>query len=226
MTTQTKQSLALVRGLRVAAAAFLTTLAAQAASAQAPTAQRVGDDSWRLGASVGILAPRSSLVIASAGGTDTRLSATPSFALDVQYIYSPLIAIYGNGLVGFSTLTRGSTFRLNAGGPSDDVTMLGATGGIVVSPAWFGEVIRPTLRLGGGYKGYLFDIVNVDGQWRPTGDIGVGFRAGGNGPIEISAEARYLPSSFDQGKLLLRSVVPQAQRQSDLLFGIGVSIRP
>lgn len=226
MTTQTKQSLALVRGLRVAAATFLTTLAAQAASAQAPTAQRVGEDSWRLGASVGILAPRSSLVIAAPGGTDTRLASTTSFSVDLQYIYSPLIAVYGNGLVGFSALTRGSAFRLNAGGPSDDVTMLGATGGIVLSPSWFGEVIRPTVRLGGGYKGYRFDIVNVDAQWRPTGDVGLGFRAGANGPIEVSAEVRYLPSSFDQGKLLLRSVVPQAQRQSDLLFGIGVSIRP
>lgn len=226
MTTQTKQSLAMVRGLRVAAALIATTLAAHAASAQAPTTQRVGDDSWRLGASVGILAPRSSMVVAAPGGTDTRLGATPVFTLDVQYIYSPLIALYGNGLVGFSTLSRGSTFRVGAGGPSDQVTMMGGTGGLLLSPSWFGEVIRPTLRLGAGYKGYSFDITGVDGQWRPTGDIGFGFRAGSSGPIEVSTEVRYLPSSFDQGKIPLRSVVPQAQRQTDLLFGIGVSIRP
>lgn len=225
MNLQTKQSLALVRGLRVAAAVISSTLAAHAVSAQTSASPRIGEDNWRLSASVGVFAPRSAVVMAAAGGTDTRLGATPAFSLDAQYLYSPLIAIYGNGLVGFSTLSRGSTLSANAGGPSDQVTLMGGTGGLVLTPSWFGDVIRPTLRLGGGYKGYSFDITNVDGQWRPTGDLGLGFRAG-TGPVEISAEARYLPSSFDQGKLPLRGVVPQAQRQTDLLFGIGVSIKP
>jgi len=37
---------------------------------------------------------------------------------------------------------------------------------------------------------------------------------------------RYLPSSFDQGKLPIRGITPQAQRQTDLVFSVGVSIRP
>jgi hypothetical protein len=42
----------------------------------------------------------------------------------------------------------------------------------------------------------------------------------------VTAEVRYLPSTFDQGKLPIRSIVPQAQQQNDLIFGIGVTIRP
>ena len=52
-----------------------------------------------------------------------------------------------------------------------------------------------------------------------------GFR-GGTGPVEILAELRFLPSSFDQGKLPLRGLAPQDQAQNDLLFTIGVTIKP
>ena len=58
-----------------------------------------------------------------------------------------------------------------------------------------------------------------------TGDVGAGFR-GGTGPVEILAEVRFLPSSFDQGKLPLRGLTPQDQAQNDLLFTIGVTIKP
>jgi len=39
-------------------------------------------------------------------------------------------------------------------------------------------------------------------------------------------ELRYLPSSFDQGKLPIRGISPQDQQQSDLYFSIGFGIRP
>jgi hypothetical protein len=54
----------------------------------------------------------------------------------------------------------------------------------------------------------------------------VGFRGVGAGPIEVSAEVRYLPSSFDQSRLPTRGIAPQDQRQNDLLFSIGFGIRP
>ena len=111
-------------------------------------------------------------------------------------------------------------------GPSDQVSILGGTVGAILSPKWLGETIRPTLRAGVGYKGYMFDLTEAESQWRTTGDFGVGFRAASSGKLEVSAEMRYLPSSFDQGKLPLGSVTPQAQRQSDFLFGITVSVRP
>ena len=45
-------------------------------------------------------------------------------------------------------------------------------------------------------------------------------------PLELTGEIRYLPSSFDQAKLPLRGITPQDQRQNDLMFTIGVGIRP
>jgi hypothetical protein len=102
---------------------------------------------------------------------------------------------------------------------------MAGTAGVVLSTA-LGPYFRPTLRVGGGLKGYAFDLANTENQWRPTADIGVGFRGSGNGPIGISAEVRYLPSSFDQGKLPIRGITPQAQRQTDLVFSVGVSVRP
>jgi hypothetical protein len=48
----------------------------------------------------------------------------------------------------------------------------------------------------------------------------------GSGPIEVTAEVRYLPSSFDQGKLPTQGIAPQNQRQNDLVFVVGIGIRP
>lgn len=219
-------SQAMGHGRRVSVLTLGLALFALTAGAQAaPTSVIVGADSWRLGASVGVFAPRAPIVVAVAGGQDTHLDAASAFALDVQYNWSPLFATYGNGLASATSLTRGSSLRPSTG-PSDQVTVLGGTIGAILSPKWLGEVIRPTLRVGVGYKGYLFDLTDVESQWRTSGDFGLGFRAGTSGPIEVSTELRYLPSSFDQGKLPLRGVVPQAQRQTDLVFGIGVSVRP
>jgi len=61
---------------------------------------------------------------------------------------------------------------------------------------------------------------------RPTIDVGLGLRGVGTGPIEVTAEVRYMMSSFDQGKLPTRGIAPQNQRQNDLVFGVGFGIRP
>lgn len=47
-----------------------------------------------------------------------------------------------------------------------------------------------------------------------------------SGAIGIVAEIRYLPSAFDQAKLPRRGLAPQDQQQNDLLFTIGVTVRP
>jgi hypothetical protein len=39
------------------------------------------------------------------------------------------------------------------------------------------------------------------------------------------AEARYLPSTFDQAKLPTRGIAAQNQRQSDFFFSVGFGIR-
>ena len=219
-------SRAKVIGRRLSVAAVGSALFAGAVGAQASTSQVVGDETWRLGASVGVFAPRSPVVVAATGGVDTRLNPSSAFSVDLQYLWSPLFATYANGLVSFTTLSRGTTMRLTPTGPSDQVSIMGGTVGAILSPKWLGETIRPTLRAGVGYKGYMFDLTDVESQWRTTGDFGVGFRAANSGKLEVAAEMRYLPSSFDQGKLPLRSVTPQAQRQSDFVFGIAVSVRP
>jgi hypothetical protein len=218
-------SLAKVSRRRFGVVAAGTLLAASTLGAQATSSPIVGDETWRLGASVGVFAPRSPVVVAPSGGEDTRLNASSAFSIDLQYLWSPLFATYANGLTSFTSLSRGSTMRATTG-PSDQVMILGGTIGAILSPKWLGETIRPTLRAGVGYKGYMFDLTDAESQWRTTGDFGVGFRAANSGKLEVSAEMRYLPSSFDQGKIPLRSVTPQAQRQSDFIFGIAVSVRP
>ena len=203
------------------------TMAAPAAGAQAPArgAQRTGGSSWRVGASTGGYVPRSSVII-SADGSNTRLSAGPSFSLDLQYLASRSVSVYANGTVTFSTITLGTSIRPSVIGPSNQVLLTGGTAGLLLTSGWLGEHLQPTLRLGGGFKWYSFDLAGAQNQWRPTADIGLGFRGVGSGPIEVTAEVRYLPSSFDQSKLPIRGIVPQAQRQNDLLFGVGIGIRP
>lgn len=205
---------------------------ATAAGAQAPAAagagagagRRIGEETWRITASTGAYTPRSALIIGS-DGTDTRLAAGPSFSLDVQYLFSEYAAGYANGTLGFSSISLGTAIRPATTGPSNQVMLMGGTAGVILSST-LGSRFQPTLRLGGGFKGYAFDLTDAENQWRPTGDIGIGFRGVGSGAIEMSAEVRYLPSSFDQGKLPIRGIVPQAQRQTDLVFSVGVSIRP
>lgn len=215
--TTTRLALILVAG--VAMTATLT-------GAQAPAAdgRRIGEESWRIAASAGSYVPRSAVIV-GADGRNTQLSAAPSFSLDVQYLLSEYAAVYGNGTLAFSTISLGTAIRPATAGPSNQVMLMGGTAGVLLS-APLGKNFQPTLRLGGGYKGYSFDLTDAVNQWRPTGDIGIGFRGVGNGPIEVSAEVRYLPSSFDQGKLPIRGIIPQAQRQTDLMFSVGVSIRP
>jgi hypothetical protein len=181
---------------------------------------------WRIGASTGGYVPHSSLIRA-ADSNDTRLGSGPAFSLDLQYLASGLVSIYANGVVSVGTITLGSSIRPSVVGPSNQVMVTAGTAGVLVAPSdWLGAHIQPTLRLGGGFKWYSFDLAETRSQVRPTLDIGLGFRGVGTGPIEVTAEVRYLMSSFDQGKLPTRGIAPQAQRQNDLVFAVGFGIRP
>ncbi len=203
--------------------AIATMVVTSAAGAQAATPSSMAD-SWRISATAGAFVPRSAVIV-GADGRDTRLSAGPSVGLELQYLATRYFALYGGGFAGFSTLSTGSAIQPTAIGPSNQVSVLGGTAGLLISGS-LGSRFQPTLRIGGGLKGYAFDLKGATNQWRPAGDFGVGFRGAGTGPIDISAEVRVLPNSFDQGKLPIRSIVPQAQSQTDVMFTIGVSIRP
>jgi hypothetical protein len=112
-------------------------------------------------------------------------------------------------------------------GTSDRVTLLVGTAGVVLAGrGWLGESLEPTLRLGGGLKAYTFALTDADRQIRPTADVGLGMRGLGMGAIDVSAEIRWLPSTFDQGKLPIRGIAAQDQRQTDLMFSVGIGIRP
>lgn len=210
------------RALVLVVSAMMIATVAQA-QAQGPDQGR-----WRLGASTGGYAPRSA-VIKSADGSNTRLGAAPSFALDLQYLATKSVSLYASGAMTFSTITLGSAIQPAVIGPSNQVLLGAGTAGLVLAiPAsdWLGEHLQPTVRVGGGFKWYSFDLSGAMNQWRPTADIGLGFRGVGSGPIELTAEVRYLPSSFDQSRLPIRGIAPQDQRQNDLLFAIGIGIRP
>lgn len=68
--------------------------------------------------------------------------------------------------------------------------------------------------------------MDAESQLRPTADIGLGLPGVGIGASDVTAGFRSLPSTLDQEKLPTRGVALQDQRQNDLLFSIGVGIRP
>jgi hypothetical protein len=206
------------RSLAVAAVAAIAAAAPGTAAAQAEM-----QDTWRLSAAAGGFVPRSAMIV-GADGRNTQLNAGPSFSLDLQYLATHFASVYASGTAAFSSAAYGSEIRPTVNGPSEQVTLLGLTGGVVVSPL-AGESFQPTLRIGGGVKGYDFALDEAQRQWRATGDFGLGFRGVGVGAIEVGAEVRYLPSSIDQSRLPTRGIVPQAQRQTDLLFSVGVGVR-
>jgi len=207
------------RALSLAGGALM---AATVASAQVQ--QTTGG--WRIGASTGGYIPHSALIRA-ADSNDTRLGSGPAFSFDLQYLASSLISVYAGGILGFGTITLGSSIRPTVVGPSNHVMVTAGTAGVLLAPTgWLGSHLQPTFRIGGGFKWYAFDLAETRNQVRPTIDIGLGVRGVGSGPIEVTAEVRYMMSSFDQGKLPTRGIAPQSQRQNDLVFAVGFGIRP
>lgn len=202
----------------------LTGCALMAATVASAQVQQTGG--WRISASTGGYVPHSALIRA-ADSNDTRLGSGPAFSFDLQYLASDLISVYAGGVLGFGTITLGSSIRPTVVGPSNHVMVTAGTAGVLLAPTgWLGSHLQPTFRLGGGFKWYAFDLAETRNQVRPTIDVGLGLRGVGTGPIEVTAEVRYMMSSFDQGKLPTRGIAPQNQRQSDLVFAVGFGIRP
>lgn len=208
------------RTLGVVAGALMVATAASAQSAQDT------QGTWRLGVSTGGYVPLSSLIVAP-DTRDTQLEAGPAFSLDAQYLMRSSVSIYANGILAFGAIRLGSAIQPAVVGPSSQVMLAGGTAGVfLTAPNLLGDYLQPTLRLGGGFKFYSFDLTAAESQLRPTGDIGVGLRGIGLGRIDVTAEVRYLMSSFDQAKLPIRGITPQDQRQNDMVFAIGFGIRP
>jgi hypothetical protein len=211
-------------GTRMATmAAALLALAGGPATVTAQAGIVLPDEGLRLSASMGAFTARDAVIMA-ADGRNTRIGSGPSVGLELRYGLLDFAGVYGNVTAAFASVGRGTVIQPAAAG-SDQVTIMAGTAGVILGLEALHPDFVPTLRLGGGIKGYAFDITGADNQWRPTGDIGLGFRSGPGNPIGVSAEVRYLPSSFDQGTLPVRGIAPQVQRQTDLLFSVGVNIR-
>jgi hypothetical protein len=221
MTMKRESIKVIAHARRALCAAALLLLAT--AGAQAQDAPAVGD--WRVGAATGSYVPFSSL-IKSADTRDTQLEAGPAFSLELQYTATQSVGVFLNGIAAFSNIELGSAIRPGVVGPSSQVVLYTGTAGVLLTADLLGDRVQPTLRLGGGFKSYFFDLTDAEGQFRLTGDVGLGLRGIGLGPIDVSAEIRYLPSSFDQAKLPVRGIATQNQQQNDLVFTVGIGIRP
>jgi hypothetical protein len=196
-----------------------------ATSVSAQSAQDT-QGTWRIGMSTGGYVPFASLIVA-ADTRDTQLEAGPAFSVDAQYLARNSLSIYANSILAFGAVRLGSSIRPAVVGPSSRVMLTGGNVGVfLTAPDLLGAHLQPTLRFGGGFKFYSFDLTDAESQLRPTADIGVGLRGIGVGRIDVTAEVRYLMSTFDQGKLPIRGIIPQDQRQNDVVFAIGFGIRP
>lgn len=219
------QMITVASGVRRALKGLTLTVAFLAPAVPEAIAQGQSDSrSLRVTALSGGLAHLSSLVVDPAGINDTRLSAGPSFGLEVQHPTFSFGSIYVGGIGSFSMLEHGTNLGVTAGQGASAVTLVLGTAGLVLEADWF-DNLRPTLRLGGGLRAYMFSTNGASSYASFTGDVGAGFR-GGTGPIEVLAELRFMPGTFDQGKLPLRGLTPQDQAQNDLLLSIGVTIKP
>jgi hypothetical protein len=202
----------------VLAALSAPTLAAQGGG-------MIESGSMRFTALSGGLTHGSALVVDPAGRSDTRLTPGPTFGLELQLPDFPLGSFFAGISASFSSLEHGANLGAIAGPGSSDAAMLLGTAGVVFEATGWFDNVRPTLRLGGGFKSYMFSTNGASSNTTLTGDFGAGFRAG-SGPIEIAGEVRFLPSAFDQAKLPLRGLVAQDQQQNDLMFTVGVTVRP
>src|SRR5688500_20319038 len=88
----------------------------------------------------------------AADSSDTRLGSGPAFSFDLQYLASSLISVYAGGVLGFGTITLGSSIRPTVVGPSNHVMVTaGTAGGLLAHNGWLGSPTPPTLRPGGAY---------------------------------------------------------------------------
>jgi hypothetical protein len=129
---------------------------------------------WRLGASAGVFAPRSS-VIRTEDGSDTRFTAGPAVGLDLEYQVVRRAGVYGSAGLAVPSLTLGTSIRADVFGPSEQVLLFQGTAGVLLS-ARVGERFQPIIRVGGGLKYYKLNLTGAESHARLTGDFGIGFR--------------------------------------------------
>lgn len=204
----------------------LSLAAASTASAQqdAPVTVRPG---------LGLYAPLMPLVAVDNGeDSDVELHPGAAAGLEVGVPIMPWIEAYGGATVVFTRLDHGSgILELRPVDPSisSRVNLFIPTAGALLRPLSAYRV-QPVIRLGAGAKLYDYDLFDVDDPITDfVGDIGIGVDADAGEALALTAEARWLPSSYDPSNLPIRlpeSGLQSNQFQNDWVFQATFTFRP
>ena len=207
--------------------ATLTLLAGAAGAAPAQVLPQQLSSKVHLSAMAGMFAPILP-VVAIANGVNASVELESSSAVAVEFSYglttgaSPIAAYLGLTHIR-SRMNHSSALVLN--GPSrasSPVNLFTPSLGFLIQHQFGNLRIQPRLRLGVGVKFYEFNIAEVpDGVQDFTGDVGIGVVAG-DGPVSFTAEARWMPSSFDPAFLPVSVIGTEKQFQNDWAFLLGL----
>ena len=182
----------------------------------------------RISTSAGSLVPMLPLVSVNDGqNPDVELQSAPAVGLELGFAARSWATVYG-GLTYASPrlVLSGAMETRPVDGPSVRTNLLIPTAGVQLSRQLGATSVRPSLRLGLGVKSYTFDLYDQDDRvTRLTGDLGLGISAG-EGPVVMSAEARWLPSTFSARSLPIRATGGTGQDQNDWMFQLGFRFRP
>lgn len=182
----------------------------------------------RISTSAGSLTPMLPLVSVNDGQhADVELQSAPAVGVELGFAARSWLDIYGSLLYASPRLAlSGAMETREADGTSVRTNLLVPTAGVLLSPRLGTAALRPTVRLGVGVKSYTFDLYDQDDRvGNFTGDLGLGVTSGA-GPVEMSAEARWLPSTFNARSLPIRAMGGTDQAQNDWTFQLGFRFRP
>jgi hypothetical protein len=168
--------------------------------------------------------------VANGRNPDVELQSAPAVGLELGVAprRAPWLQFYGGLTYTTPRLYLSGAMESNpVNGGSTRATVLIPTAGIILSPRAGRLPVRPTLRLGAGVKSYTFDLVEQrDRVTDPAGDVGIGFTTGRAGQLAFTAEARWLPSTFDARNLPIRVAGGREQDQNDWMFQLGMRVNP
>ena len=193
----------------------------------AGTAQ--GQGALRLKPYVGAFAAMLPLVAVDDGhNPDVEMQSAPAVGVELEADPRAWLRVYAGLMFTAPRMSHSGAMVSNpVNGASTGTTLLIPSAGVILAPRLGRLAVRPTLRLGAGLKRYHFDLVERHGAVTDfTGDLGVGLTAAEDGPVAVSAEARWLPSRFEADNLPIPALAHNRQDQNDWLFQLSLRFRP
>lgn len=201
-----------------------TARAQQSPPQQSPVTIRPG---------VGLFAPLMPLVSVDDGeNPDVELQPGGSAGIELGVPIEAWVEAYGGLSAVFTRIDNASSIlelRDVDAFTSSRVNLYLPTAGVLLRPMP-GSDVQPVIRLGAGAKLYAIDLFDVDDIVTDfTGDVGLGITAEAGPSLSITAEGRWLPSSFDPAFLPIRlpeSGLQSNQFQNDWVFQATFAFRP